>query len=151
VRRRRAGDAVRNKVAATTSNEQGPRQRGPFQYAQAFLAFLVGSYMWIDGVVSIASNEYLTPKTGPYARPHPLWEPVVAAMGLQPHSSLVKTAFIVFGVLWLVHASFVWRGARSRYPTIVLSVLTLWYFPLGTFVSILELVTVWMAWPKRRA
>jgi hypothetical protein len=106
-----------------------------------FLALGPGLFMTFDGLRAFSVGDYLTPTTGPYAGQLGPWSSVVSAVGLAPRSSMMKVIFVVFGVSWLgVTAAFLRRSRGSSSALAGLAVVTLWYLPVGTVVSVLVLV-----------
>jgi hypothetical protein len=97
--------------------------------------------MLVDGTIALATGYYFWPANGGHARLGP-WALVVGAVGIDPHSLLMKLIFLVFGVAWLVHAGFVAADRRNPVATVLLAILTLWYLPFGTLVAIVELCAV---------
>jgi hypothetical protein len=99
------------------------------------LALINGGYMLADGIYVLMKGKYIGPeKPGPWAA---LFEKMnVNVFQLGP-------MFVVFGIAWLVFAYAVWTGQPSaRSMGIVLSLLTLWYLPFGTLISVIVLIMV---------
>jgi hypothetical protein len=110
-----------------------------------FVALGPGLFMTFDGLRALIVGDYVTPTSGPYAGQLGPWSGVVSAVGLAPRSSMMKIIFVVFGVSWLgVTAAFVRRTRGSSGALAALAVATLWYLPVGTVVSSLVLVGLWL-------
>jgi hypothetical protein len=105
------------------------------------LALGPGLFMTFDGLRALILGDYLTPTTGEYAGQLGPWSDVVAAIGIAPRSTLMKVIFVLFGSAWLASIAGFARGTpRSRGMLAALAVATLWYLPVGTFISILVLI-----------
>lgn len=93
------------------------------------VALLVGGWMIFDGIYVLSTGKYFGPeKPGP-------WSDLVAAAGLDPFRFGVP--FITLGVLWLGFAAAMLLGQSwGWYAALVIAVLTLWYLPVGTILSI---------------
>ena len=96
----------------------------------SLIALLIGGWMIFDGIHVLRTGKYFGPeKPGP-------WSNVVAAIGLDPFR--LGVPFIALGALWLVflfamllHQSWAWHAA------LLTAILTLWYLPVGTILSLL--------------
>ena len=91
--------------------------------------------MLIDGVYVIANGKYIGPeKPGP-------WASVIGLTGVDVFK--LGPMFVLFGVAWLVFAgAFFSDAAWARTLGIVLSILTLWYLPFGTLISMVVLMAL---------
>lgn len=92
-----------------------------------------GAYMLADGVFVILYGKYIGPeKPGPWAAIFQRFDLDVLRMG---------PIFIGFGLVWLVFGiSFLSDRAWASRLGLVISILTLWYLPFGTIVSVCVLV-----------
>lgn len=98
------------------------------------LGFLNGGYMLLDGIYVLLKGKYIGPE-----RPGP-WSTLLEKMGVGNVFSL-GPLFIAFGLCWMVwlyalltlQPWAVWFG-------ILVSILTLWYLPVGTLFSLIILV-----------
>jgi hypothetical protein len=91
--------------------------------------------MLIDGLYVIANGKYIGPdKPGPWSLPFENLGFDVFRLG---------PLFVIFGICWLVFASASWAEA-SWFKTLglILSVLTLWYLPFGTLISMIVLIAL---------
>jgi hypothetical protein len=97
------------------------------------LGLLNGAYMLLDGTYVILKGKYIgPPKPGPWA--NLFYKLNVDVFKLGP-------LFMVFGLLWLVFLFGLWTNQSWMYLLgITISVLTLWYLPIGTIVSLIILV-----------
>lgn len=111
------------------------------KWVVAGVGLLLGGWMTFDGSRAFIKGDYVTPGEGPYAGQLGPWANVVRGVGLEPRSSPVKGTFVVLGACWLIFAIAHFLGARWARPGLIaLSVLSIWYLPVGTFLSIVELV-----------
>jgi hypothetical protein len=104
------------------------------------LALLLGLWMLVDGAHALVTGTYITPSGGTYAGSLGPWATVLSAMQIDPLGTPAKLAFVLLGVIWLVHARNIIRNKIIRPAAIALCVLTLWYLPFGTIVAVLELI-----------
>jgi hypothetical protein len=111
----------------------------------AAIGVVIGSWMTFDGSRAFVKGDYVTPREGPYAGQLGPWARLVRGAGLEPRSAPVKTTFVVLGVSWLLFAIAYAMGARAARPgLIVLSVLSIWYLPVGTVLAVVELVLLFL-------
>lgn len=85
--------------------------------------------MLLDGLFVSFKGKYIGPeKPGPWA--NLFYKAGMDVFKLGP-------LFIVFGLLWLVWICLIWTHHPAAFLFgITMSVLTLWYLPVGTFISI---------------
>ena len=102
------------------------------------MAFLNGAFMLIDGIYVMVRGKYIGPeKPGPWAALFEKFRIDVFKLG---------PLFIVFSLLWLGWLLSWWTRQDWTYIFgMVLSVLTLWYLPVGTLFSIVILFSLWFA------
>ncbi|HVF04869.1 MAG TPA: hypothetical protein VNA20_08520 [Frankiaceae bacterium] len=102
--------------------------------ALAAVALAVGGFQVVDGVHVLRTGRYIGPPT-----PGP-WRHVVAAAGLDPFG--IGPVFVGLGIAWL--AAFGWLllggGAAAWWACVAVAVLTLWYLPVGTALTVVALV-----------
>lgn len=85
----------------------------PMPKAALILCVVVqAGWMAYDGGRALVVGDYVTPRTGEHAGQLGPWSNVVAAAGLEPRSTLVKTIFLGYGVTWLGVAGAFLRRAR---------------------------------------
>ena len=99
------------------------------------LAFLNGCYMMLDGVFVLINGKYIGPeKPGPWASIFYKLDVDVFKLG---------PLFILFGLLWLTWLYGLLTNQSWAYWFGLLNgILTLWYLPVGTFFSILIILTL---------
>ena len=105
------------------------------KYLVLALSAINGLWMLIDGIYVAANGKYIGPdKPGP-------WASLIALTGVDVFK--LGPLFILFGVAWLIFAGAVFANAGwARELGLVLSVLTLWYLPFGTLISIVVLIAL---------
>ncbi|MGB8193739.1 MAG: hypothetical protein WCF67_17540 [Chitinophagaceae bacterium] len=103
--------------------------------------FLNGGYMLADGLFVLLKGKYIGPeKPGPWA--NIFYSLKVDVFKLGP-------LFIVFGLLWLTWLYGLWTNQQWAHTFgIVVSVLTLWYLPVGTLFSVIILLVLVFARKK---
>lgn len=95
----------------------------------SILAFLNGAYMLLDGIYVLLKGKYIGPeKPGPWAEL--FYKLNVNVFKLGP-------LFIVFGLLWLTWLYMLWANQPGVVIFgIIISILSLWYLPVGTVFSL---------------
>jgi hypothetical protein len=102
------------------------------------LSLLNGGYMLIDGVFVMFKGKYIGPeKPGPWANLFYKFNIDVFKLG---------PLFIVFGLAWLafvygLHTNQTWTYIFG----LVISILSLWYLPVGTVISIAVILILFFA------
>jgi hypothetical protein len=104
----------------------------------SILAFLNGAYMLLDGIFVLIRGKYIGPeKPGP-------WANIFYKLGIDVFK--LGPLFIIFGLLWLIFLYALWTNQSWVYMFgLVISILTLWYLPVGTIFSLIILLTLIMA------
>ncbi len=106
----------------------------------AVLALFEAGYMALDGIRAMIVGDYITPGSGRFAGQVAPWSALVSAIGIPPRSTLMKGIFAAYGLAWLVVILAYAGGARWAWRAMVLAaILSLWYLPLGTVISLLLL------------
>lgn len=97
------------------------------------LAVANGVFMLLDGVHVILKGKYIGPeKPGPWA--NLFYKLKINAFKLGP-------LFIVLGIGWLVFVYGLWCNQDWTFLLgILISILTLWYIKVGTFISIVTII-----------
>lgn len=97
--------------------------------------------MTFDGTRAFLVGDYVTPSSGEYAGQLGPWAKVVASVGIEPRSSLMKSIFVIYGVAWLIIISnFALNQAWGWLAMLIVAIGTLWYLPFGTISSIIQIV-----------
>lgn len=104
------------------------------------VALLIGGWMTYDGARALQKGDYTTASSGPHAGQLGPWATVVSFIGINPRGTPMKTAHVVVGLLWLASAVlFIVKPPLGWIILVGCSVSCLWYLPIGTFLSLLEL------------
>ena len=98
------------------------------------LGLVVGGFQIIDGVHVLRTGTYIGPPT-----PGP-WRHVVSAVGLDPFA--MGPVFITLGSAWLLATGWllVTSSTAAWWTCLAVAVLTLWYLPVGTVLSVVFLL-----------
>lgn len=99
----------------------------------AIAGFLNGGYMLLDGIYVMLKGKYIGPeKPGPWANLFYRFNVDVFKLG---------PLFIVFGLLWLIWLYGLLTAQSWVYVFgFVISILSLWYLPVGTVLSVIVIV-----------
>lgn len=94
--------------------------------------------MLVDGIYVLCKGKYIGPeKPGPWAN---------LFYKLQMDVFKLGPLFIIYGLLWFTWIYGVSTKQSRAYPFgIVISLLTLWYLPIGTLFSVIILLTLLIA------
>ena len=104
------------------------------------LAIIEGGWLAFDGGRALVVGDYVTPRTGQYAGQLGPWAKLVTAVGIEPRSTFMKSVHLVLGVTWLVVAvCFAFRIPWAWSGMLVCAVLSLWYLPFGTLLSLIQI------------
>lgn len=111
----------------------------------AVLGFIVAGWMAFDGGRALVLGDYVTPSSGQYAGQLGPWSRVVAAAGIEPRSTLMKSIFLVYGLAWIAVIVAFLRGADwAGWGMLVAAVGSLWYLPFGTLLGIVQIVLLFV-------
>ena len=117
----------------------------------ALLAFLEGGWFAFDGAKALATGDYVTPKTGQYAGQLGPWSKAVEAVGIAPRSTLMKTIFVIYGLVWVaIVIGFVLGAKWAWWAMLIAAVGALWYLPFGTLLSVMQVILLLLP-PLRNA
>lgn len=120
---------------------------GLLQKIVILLALLQAGWMAFDGARAFIIGDYLTPTSGEYAGQLGPWANLVAAAGIEPRSTLMKTIFVVYGVLWLIVVSFFAQKQRWAWTAMLVAAMgSLWYLPFGTVSSMIQIALLGVIW-----
>ena len=103
----------------------------------SLVALVVGGWMIFDGIHVLSTGKYFGPeKPGP-------WSDLVIAAGIDPFRFGIP--FVTFGGLWLLFAAAMLFGQGwAWYAALILAVLTLWYLPVGTILSLVYIALLFI-------
>ena len=105
------------------------------------IALLVGGFMAFDGARALVTGDYISPESGRYAGTLGPWSGIVEAVGVDPRSSLMKSVFLLYGVLYLgATAAWVFGASRAWLAVVLMAALGLWYVPFGTLLNAVAIV-----------
>jgi hypothetical protein len=112
----------------------------------AVLAFFVAGFFIVDGTVALSKGDYITPKSGEYAGQLGPWSKVVSAFGIEPRSNLMKSIFVIYGLLWtIVIVSYLLKISWAPTAMIIFAIGSLWYLPFGTLLGIIQIILLIIA------
>lgn len=105
------------------------------------LAAMEAGWFAFDGAHALIMGDYITPSSGDFAGKLGPWSQLVTAIGIDPRSSFMKLAHVVIGVVWLcMILAYVMRAPWAWTGMLVCAALGLWYLPVGTVLSLLQIV-----------
>jgi hypothetical protein len=105
------------------------------------LSCFEAGWMLFDGTRALIVGDYVTPSTGEHAGRLGPWTGIVAAVGIEPRSTLMKLVFVVYGAAWLAAvACFALDHRWAREAMLVAAVGSLWYLWVGTVTSAIVIV-----------
>jgi hypothetical protein len=109
------------------------------------LGLVQGGWLAFDGSRALIVGDYVTPSFGQYAGQLGPWAKLVSAIGIEPRSKLMKSVHLGLGALWIVMTiGFIWRMPWAWPGLLACAVLTLWYLPFGTLISVIEIILLLM-------
>jgi len=99
------------------------------------LGLLNGGFMLLDGIFVNIKGKYIGPeKPGP-------WAEIFYKMNMDVFK--LGWIFILYGLIWIFWVYALWTNKECAYILgLVISVLTMWYLPVGTLISIIVLTTL---------
>jgi len=101
------------------------------------LALFQGGWLIFDGGRALVVGDYVTTASGPRAGQLGPWSRIVSALGFEPRSTPIKCLHLFLGVAWLVALLvFALRPASGWWVVLCCAAASLWYSPVGTFLSI---------------
>ncbi len=107
----------------------------------AALVVLNGGWMAFDGTRALIVGDYITPKTGQYAGQLGPWSKVAQAAGIAPRSTLMKSIFVVYGLVYLiVMVAFLLKASWAWSAMLIAAALGLWHLPFGTLINLIVIV-----------
>lgn len=101
----------------------------------SIIGFLNGTYMLLDGVFVLLKGKYIGPeKPGPWA--NLFYKLNIDVFKLGP-------LFVIYGLLWFTWLYGLWTNQSWAYLFgLLISIITLWYLPVGTLFSIIVFVVL---------
>jgi len=117
----------------------------PIRIAITLIALFVGGWLTFDGTRALISGDYITPRSGPSAGQLGPWSKLVSSIGIDPRSTSMKSIHIVLGILWLISSlMFLAKPGLGWFALVGCSISSLWYLPIGTVLSIVELCLLFL-------
>jgi len=105
------------------------------------MALFVGGWFAFEGGRALMVGDYITPKSGKSAGQLGPWSKVVSAVGIEPRSTLMKSIFLVYGVLWIgITVCFILNFQWAWWAMLIAAAGTLWYLPFGTLLGIVQII-----------
>ena len=102
------------------------------------LALIQGGWLTFDGARALTVGDYVTPASGPRAGQLGSWSRMVSALGFEPRSTGIKCLHLFIGIAWLVSLlTFAVHPASGWWAVLCCAVLSLWYLPMGTVLSLI--------------
>ena len=112
----------------------------------AILVLFTAGWMSFDGTRAFVTGDYITPKTGEHAGQLGPWADLVKAVGIEPRSMIMKSIFVLYGLLALMALTCYLLGfSWSRGMLIAVCILGLWYLPIGTFTNLIVLLLLFLS------
>ncbi len=109
------------------------------------LIVLSAGWMLVDGLRALTVGDYVTPDSGEYAGQLGPWAVLVQAIGIEPRSTFMKFAFVIYGITALaIAAGFAFNQPWGRNALITIAVLGLWYLPIGTAANIIAVILLFL-------
>lgn len=103
------------------------------RFCVILLALSMGGFMTFDGIHGFVTGRYFTTDGETYGP----WVHVVGWIGLVPDSHLMRAIFVAFGLAWLAALGAYLRGTDVWLRR--MSLLSLWYWSVGTLHCVLVL------------
>ena len=105
------------------------------------LALFVGGWIAFEGGRALVVGDYITPKSGRHAGQLGPWSKVVSAVGIEPRSTLMKSVFLVYGVVWIgIIVCFILKLDWAWWAMLLAAAGSLWYLPFGTLLGIVQII-----------
>ena len=102
-------------------------------------AFEAG-WMALDGIQALVTGHLITAKSGAHAGELGPWRHLVEAIGIDPNGVGMHVVFAAYGLIWLgIALGFALRKPWG-WPAMVAAALgALWFLPVGTILSLVQL------------
>jgi len=106
------------------------------------VSIVAGGIMLVEGVYNLLTHSYIGGTLGPWGR-------LVRAVGLNPYH--IGLVFVLLGLAWGV-ALFGFRSGDQWgwWAELAVAILSLWYFPLGTFLAVVCILLLLRQTPRRK-
>ena len=110
------------------------------------MSLLNAGYMLYDGSRALVTGDYIRPKSGEYAGQLGPWAKIAARVGIDPMSSVMKSVFVVFGIVGLiVTLAFAFGVPWGWRALLAFNICSLWNLYFGTASGTLQIIllAVW--------
>jgi hypothetical protein len=105
------------------------------------MSLLNAGYMTFDGTKALVTGDYIRPKTGEYAGQLGPWTRVATAVGIDPMSTLMKSIFIIYGIVGLaITIAFAMGYSWAWSAMLIYNICALWNLFFGTASSVIQTV-----------
>lgn len=106
------------------------------------ISIIVGGVMLVEGIYNLLTHSYIGGTLGS-------WPQLVRAVGFNPYH--IGLVFVILGLAWGV-ALFGFRAGDDWgwWAELAVAIVTLWYFPLGTFLAVVCILLLLGQAPSRR-
>ena len=105
------------------------------------LSVVEAGWFLIEGIRALTTGNYYTPKAGKYKGQLGPWAKIVGAVGVDPRSLHMRSTFLIIGVIWFFFIiCFALQIAWAWLGMVIMPILTLWYWPVGTLLSIMQVI-----------
>ena len=115
----------------------------PIRIVIVLCVAIEAGWMAFDGTRALIVGDYVTPSSGPRQGQLGPWSRVVSTVGLNPRGTPVKLGIAVYGIAWLLLAAAFARGAAWSWAAMLAAAIgALWYAPVGTVLSLVQIATL---------
>ena len=107
------------------------------ELAISLLGAIIGGWFTFDGIHVLVKGKYFGPlEPGP-------WASAVKLLGINPFS--LGVPFIVLGLIWFISSYGLFsHQSWGVLSTFMVAIMSIWYLPFGTVISVLVLVLLWL-------
>lgn len=105
------------------------------------LALLEAGGMVLEGNRALYAGDYVGMEEGPRAHRLGAWSRLAETAGIEPRSILMKGIFAAYGAVWFfIIVLFGLRKTLTWDLMLLAALASLWYLPLGTALSLAQIV-----------
>ena len=105
------------------------------------LSIVEAGWFLIEGIRALTTGNYYTAKAGKYKGQLGPWAKIVGGVGINPQSSFIRSTFLIIGIVWFffivcfaLEFTWAWLGM------VIMPILTLWYLPIVTLLSVMQII-----------
>lgn len=114
------------------------------------LAVIEGGWFLFDGLHAFLTGDYVTPDSGEYAGQLGPWSKLWEAIDIDPRGTLVRCVHVALGTVWLATiGSALFRVRNAWTAMLICAVLGIWYLPIGTFLSVVQIALLLLCSRRR--